>query len=202
MKIICVGRNYADHAKELKNDVPQEPVIFLKPDTALLKDGKPFYLPDHLGEIHHELELVLRICKNGKHISEKFASDYYDQIGLGIDFTARELQSTLKSKGLPWELAKAFDHSAVLGDLRPKAAYQLDNIRLQLNINGETRQQGHTADMLFGFNKLISFISRYFSLRQGDLIYTGTPAGVGPVKIGDRLEGLLNDERLLAFEVK
>lgn len=202
MKIICVGRNYADHAKELKNDVPQEPVIFLKPDTALLKDGKPFYLPDHLGEIHHELELVLRICKNGKHISEKFASDYYDQIGLGIDFTARELQSTLKSKGLPWELAKAFDHSAVLGDLRPKTAYQLDNIRLQLNINGEIRQQGHTADMLFGFNKLISFISRYFSLRQGDLIYTGTPAGVGPVKIGDRLEGLLNDERLLAFEVK
>lgn len=202
MKIICVGRNYADHAKELKNDVPQEPVIFLKPDTALLKDSKPFYLPDHLGEIHHELELVLRICKNGKHISEKFAPDYYDQIGLGIDFTARELQSTLKSKGLPWELAKAFDHSAVLGDLRPKAAYQLDNIRLQLNINGETRQQGHTADMLFGFNKLISFISRYFSLRQGDLIYTGTPAGVGPVKIGDRLEGLLNDERLLAFEVK
>lgn len=202
MKIICVGRNYADHAKELKNDVPQEPVIFLKPDTALLKDSKPFYLPDHLGEIHHELELVLRICKNGKHISEKFAPVYYDQIGLGIDFTARELQSTLKSKGLPWELAKAFDHSAVLGDLRPKAAYQLDNIRLQLNINGETRQQGHTADMLFGFNKLISFISRYFSLRQGDLIYTGTPAGVGPVKIGDRLEGLLNDERLLAFEVK
>lgn len=202
MKIICVGRNYADHAKELKNDVPQEPVIFLKPDTALLKDSKPFYLPDHLGEIHHELELVLRICKNGKHISEKFAPDYFDQIGLGIDFTARELQSTLKSKGLPWELAKAFDNSAVLGDLRPKTAYQLDNIHLQLNINGETRQQGHTADMLFGFNKLISFISRYFSLRQGDLIYTGTPAGVGPVKIGDRLEGLLNDERLLAFEVK
>jgi 2-keto-4-pentenoate hydratase/2-oxohepta-3-ene-1,7-dioic acid hydratase in catechol pathway len=202
MKIICVGRNYADHAKELQNDIPQEPVIFLKPDTALLKDGKPFYLPDHLGEIHHELELVLRICKNGKHISEKFAPDYYDQIGLGIDFTARELQAQLKRKGLPWELAKAFDNSAVLGELRPKSAYQLGDLQLQLTVNGEIRQQGHTADMLFGFNKLISFISRYFSLRQGDLIYTGTPAGVGPVVIGDRLEGLLNGETLLAFEVK
>lgn len=202
MKIICVGRNYADHAKELQNDIPQEPVIFLKPDTALLKDGKPFYLPDHLGEIHHELELVLRICKNGKHISEKFAPDYYDQIGLGIDFTARELQAQLKRKGLPWELAKAFDNSAVLGELRPKSAYQLGDLQLQLTVNGEIRQQGHTADMLFGFNKLISFISRYFSLRQGDLIYTGTPAGVGPVVIGDRLEGLLNGETLLTFEVK
>ncbi len=202
MKIICVGRNYADHARELKNDVPSSPVIFLKPDTALLKDGKPFYLPDHLGEIHHELELVLRICKNGKHISEKFAPDYYDQIGLGIDFTARTLQNELKTKGLPWELAKAFDSSAVLGDLVPKNELAAGNWELELRINDEPRQHGNTADMLFSFNHIISFVSRYFSLRQGDLIYTGTPAGVGPVRIGDRLVGKLNGKQLLDFEVR
>ncbi len=202
MKIICVGRNYADHARELNNDVPTEPVIFLKPDSALLKDGKAFYLPDHLGEIHHELEIVLRICKNGKHIAEKFAPDYYDQIGLGIDFTARELQTTLKSKGLPWELAKGFDHSAVLGQLLPKATFAGAPLGLELKINGESRQTGSTADMLFSFEKIISFVSRYFSLRQGDLLYTGTPAGVGPVNIGDRLQGYLNGQELLAFEVK
>lgn len=202
MKIICVGRNYADHAKELQNDIPTEPVIFLKPDSALLKDGKAFYLPDHLGEIHHELEIVLRICKNGKHISEKFAPDYYDQIGLGIDFTARELQTQLKNKGLPWELAKGFDNSAVLGDLKPKAGMNPSDLGLELKINGETRQTGHTSAMLFSFDKIISFVSRYFSLRQGDLIYTGTPAGVGPVKIGDALKGYLNGEEMLSFEVK
>lgn len=202
MKIICVGRNYADHAKELKNDIPTEPVIFLKPDSALLKDGKAFYLPDHLGEIHHELEIVLRICKNGKHISEKFAPDYYDQIGLGIDFTARELQTQLKNKGLPWELAKGFDNSAVLGDLKPKVGMNPSDLGLELKINGEKRQTGHTSAMLFSFDKIISFVSRYFSLRQGDLIYTGTPAGVGPVKIGDTLKGYLNGEEMLSFEVK
>jgi 2-keto-4-pentenoate hydratase/2-oxohepta-3-ene-1,7-dioic acid hydratase in catechol pathway len=202
MKIICVGRNYADHARELKNDVPSSPVIFLKPDTALLKDGKPFYLPDHLGEVHHELEIVLRICKNGKHISEKFAPDYYDQIGLGIDFTARTLQNELKTKGLPWELAKAFDSSAVLGDLVPKHELNLGDLQLELLVNNEQRQYGNTADMLFSFNYIISFVSRYFSLRQGDLIYTGTPAGVGPVQIGDRLVGKLNGKQLLDFEVK
>jgi len=202
MKIICVGRNYADHAKELKNDIPTEPVIFLKPDSALLKDGKAFYLPDHLGEIHHELEIVLRVCKNGKHIAEKFAPEYYDQIGLGIDFTARELQTQLKNKGLPWELAKGFDNSAVLGDLKPKAGFDPNNLQLELKINGESRQTGHTGDMLFSFDKIISFVSRYFSLRQGDLIYTGTPAGVGPVKIGDELKGYLNGEELLRFEVR
>lgn len=202
MKIICVGRNYADHARELKNDVPSSPVIFLKPDTALLKDGKPFYLPDHLGEVHHELEIVLRICKNGKHISEKFAPDYYDQIGLGIDFTARTLQNELKTKGLPWELAKAFDSSAVLGDLVPKHELSLSDLQLELLVNNEQRQYGNTADMLFSFNYIISFVSRYFSLRQGDLIYTGTPAGVGPVQIGDRLVGKLNGKQLLDFEVK
>lgn len=202
MKIICVGRNYADHAKELKNDIPTEPVIFMKPDSALLKDGKAFYLPEHLGEIHHELEIVLRICKNGKHIAEKFAGEYYDSIGLGIDFTARELQTQLKNKGLPWELAKGFDNSAVLGDLKPKADFDAANLGLELRINGEIKQVGNTADMLFSFDKIITFVSRYFSLRQGDLIYTGTPAGVGPVKIGDELVGYLNGQELLRFEVK
>jgi 2-keto-4-pentenoate hydratase/2-oxohepta-3-ene-1,7-dioic acid hydratase in catechol pathway len=203
MKIICVGRNYADHARELNNEVPTEPVIFLKPDSAILKDGKAFYLPDHLGSVHHELEIVLRICKNGKHISPKFASDYYDQIGLGIDFTARELQTKLKNKGLPWELAKGFDGSAVLGDFVSKSQLgDMMNLQLQLQVNGEKRQEGNTSDLLFSFEAIIVFVSQYFTLRQGDLIYTGTPAGVGPVQPGDKLEGYLNGQKMLAFEVK
>lgn len=203
MKIICVGRNYADHARELNNEVPTEPVIFLKPDSAILKDGKAFYLPDHLGSVHHELEIVLRICKNGKHISPKFASDYYDQIGLGIDFTARELQTKLKNKGLPWELAKGFDGSAVLGDFVSKSQLgDMMNLQLQLQVNSEKRQEGNTRDLLFSFEAIIVFVSQYFTLRQGDLIYTGTPAGVGPVQPGDKLEGYLNGQKMLAFEVK
>lgn len=203
MKIICVGRNYADHAKELNNEVPTEPVIFLKPDSAILKDGKAFYLPDHLGEIHHELEVVLRICKNGKHIQEKFASSYYDQLGLGIDFTARDLQSRLKSKGLPWELAKGFDGSAVLGQFVPKESLgELQALQLRLDVDGSLRQQGNTRDLLFPFEKIIAFVSRYFTLRQGDLIFTGTPAGVAAVQPGNRLQGYLNAQCLLDFEVK
>lgn len=203
MKIICVGRNYADHAKELNNEVPTEPVIFLKPDSAILKDGKAFYLPDHLGEIHHELEVVLRICKNGKHIQEKFASSYYDQLGLGIDFTARDLQSRLKSKGLPWELAKGFDGSAVLGQFVPKESLgELQALQLRLDVDGSPRQQGNTRDLLFPFEKIIAFVSRYFTLRQGDLIFTGTPAGVAAVQPGNRLQGYLNAQCLLDFEVK
>ncbi len=203
MKIICVGRNYADHARELNNDVPTEPVIFLKPDSAILKDGRAFYVPDHLGSVHHELEIVLRICKNGKHISPKFAADYYDQIGLGIDFTARDLQTKLKNKGLPWELAKGFDGSAVLGDFVPKASWgDMAQLQLELRVNGEKRQAGNTRDLLFSFEAIIAFVSQYFTLRQGDLIYTGTPAGVGPVQPGDKLEGYLNGQKLLAFEVK
>lgn len=203
MKIICVGRNYADHARELNNEVPTEPVIFLKPDSAILKDGKAFYLPDHLGSIHHELEIVLRICKNGKHISPKFASDYYDQIGLGIDFTARDLQTKLKSKGLPWELAKGFDGSAVLGDFTPKSQLgDMAQLQIELEVNGEKRQAGNTRDLLFSFEAIIVFVSQYFTLRQGDLIYTGTPAGVGQVQAGDKLEGFLNNQRMLFFEVK
>jgi len=203
MKIICVGRNYADHARELNNEVPTEPVIFLKPDSAILKDGKAFYLPDHLGGVHHELEVVLRVCKNGKHISPKFASDYYDQLGLGIDFTARDLQTKLKNKGLPWELAKGFDGSAVLGDFVPKSQLgDLAQLQLELLVNGEKRQEGNTRDLLFSFEAIIAFVSQYFTLRQGDLIYTGTPAGVGPVQAGDKLEGFLNGQKMLAFEVK
>lgn len=203
MKIICVGRNYADHARELNNEVPTEPVIFLKPDSAILKDGKAFYLPDHLGSVHHELEIVLRICKNGKHVSPKFAAEYYDQIGLGIDFTARDLQSKLKNKGLPWELAKGFDGSAVLGDFVPKSQLgNLAQLQLELLVNGEKRQEGNTRDLLFSFEAIIAFVSQYFTLRQGDLIYTGTPAGVGPVQAGDKLEGFLNGQKMLAFEVK
>lgn len=203
MKIICVGRNYADHARELNNEVPTEPVIFLKPDSAILKDGKAFYLPDHLGSIHHELEIVLRVCKNGKHIAPRFAADYYDQIGLGIDFTARDLQTKLKNKGLPWELAKGFDGSAVLGDFVPKESLGvLQALQLELQVNGEKRQEGNTRDLLFSFEAIISFVSQYFSLRQGDLIFTGTPAGVGPVQTGDKLEGFLNGQNLLAFQVK
>lgn len=203
MKIICVGRNYADHARELNNEVPTEPVIFLKPDSAILKDGKAFYLPDHLGGVHHELEIVLRVCKNGKHISPKFAADYYDQIGLGIDFTARDLQTKLKNKGLPWELAKGFDGSAVLGDFVPKSQLSdMANLKLELRVNGEKRQEGNTSDLLFSFEAIIAFVSQYFTLRQGDLIYTGTPAGVGPVQSGDKLEGYLNGQKMLDFEVK
>lgn len=203
MKIICVGRNYADHARELNNEVPTEPVIFLKPDSAILKDGKAFYLPEHLGEIHHELEVVLRVCKNGKHIHEKFASAYYDQIGLGIDFTARDLQNKLKSKGLPWELAKGFDSSAVLGDFIAKETLpNLSSLQIRLDIDGSERQQGNTRDLLFTFEKIITFVSQYFTLRQGDLIFTGTPAGVSAVQPGNRLQGYLNNQLLLDFEVK
>lgn len=203
MKIICVGRNYADHARELNNEVPTEPVIFLKPDSAILKDGKAFYLPEHLGEIHHELEVVLRVCKNGKHIHEKFASAYYDQIGLGIDFTARDLQNKLKSKGLPWELAKGFDGSAILGDFIAKETLgNLSSLQIRLDIDGSERQQGNTRDLLFTFEKIITFVSQYFTLRQGDLIFTGTPAGVSAVQPGNRLQGYLNNQLLLDFEVK
>lgn len=203
MKIICVGRNYADHARELNNEVPTEPVIFLKPDSAILKDGKAFYLPEHLGEIHHELEVVLRVCKNGKHIHEKFASAYYDQIGLGIDFTARDLQNKLKSKGLPWELAKGFDGSAVLGDFIAKETLpNLSSLQIRLDIDGSERQQGNTRDLLFTFEKIITFVSQYFTLRQGDLIFTGTPAGVSAVQPGNRLQGYLNNQLLFDFEVK
>lgn len=203
MKIIAVGRNYAEHAKELNNDIPGSPVIFMKPDTAVLKDNKPFYLPDFSEEIHHEIELVLKISKEGKHISEKFAANYFEEIGLGIDFTARDIQKKHKEKGLPWELAKAFDNSAPISRFINKTTFEnLYNLNFHLDINGKTVQNGNTKDLLFSFEKLIVFISQYITLKKGDLIFTGTPAGVGKIAIGDKLTGYLGTEKLLDFEIK
>ncbi|MES2447941.1 MAG: fumarylacetoacetate hydrolase family protein [Bacteroidota bacterium] len=203
MKIIAIGRNYAAHAKELNNAVPTKPIIFLKPDTAVLKDNKPFYIPDFSSDIHYELEVVLKICKEGKHIAEKFASNYYDELGLGIDFTARDIQTQHKEKGLPWELAKAFDHSAAVSSFLPKADFaDMYNLNFELQINKESRQKGHTANLLFSFENIISFVSQYITLKKGDLIFTGTPEGVGQVKHGDQLEAWLEGKQLLNFSVK
>jgi acylpyruvate hydrolase len=203
MKIIAIGRNYAEHAKELNNPVPGLPVIFMKPDTALLKDNKPFYHPDFSEDIHHEIEVVLKISKEGKHISEKFAGNYFDEIALGIDFTARDIQSKHKEKGLPWELAKAFDGSAPVSVFLPKLQFaDLGNLNFRLDVNGETRQAGNTSNMLFSFEYIIAFVSKYITLKKGDLIFTGTPQGVGKVKAGDRLQGFLEGQQLLDFYVK
>ena len=203
MKIIAIGRNYAAHALELNNPVPTTPVIFMKPDTALLKDNKPFYIPDFSNDIHYELEVVLKICKEGKHIQEKFAANYYEEIGLGIDFTARDIQSRHKEKGLPWELAKSFDNSAAISNFIPKT--QVENIYdfdFKLDINQQNRQQGNTKNLLFSFEKIIAFVSQYITLKKGDLIFTGTPEGVGQVLAGDHLEAWLNGEQLLNFNIK
>jgi 2-keto-4-pentenoate hydratase/2-oxohepta-3-ene-1,7-dioic acid hydratase in catechol pathway len=203
MKIICVGRNYGAHAKELGNEVPDEPVIFLKPDTALLKDNKPFYLPDWSQDIHYEAELVFKVGRNGKYISGAHAYKYVEEITLGIDFTARDVQTKLKNKGLPWELAKAFDGSAVIGKFSKISDLQnKDEIAFSLQKNGETVQKATSAEMIFSLAKLISFVSRYISLKQGDLIFTGTPQGVGPVAIGDELRGFLENEEVFAFKIK
>ena len=204
MKILCIGRNYADHIAELHNETPDAPVIFAKPDTALLQRNQPFFYPDFSRDIHYEIELVLRVCKNGKHIESPFASTYYDAIGLGIDFTARDLQSQLKSKGLPWELAKGFDGSAPLSEtFKPLSDFpDLKNIQFRLEVNGEVRQQGNSGLMLHPFDAIISYISKFITLKMGDLIFTGTPSGVGPVKIGDQLTGYIGDEKLLDLAVK
>lgn len=204
MKIICIGRNYADHIAELHNEVPTAPVIFMKPETALLQRNQPFFVPDFSSDIHHELELVLRVSKNGKHIEEKFAHTYFDAIGLGIDFTARDLQSELKKKGLPWELAKAFDGSAPIStSFKPAGEFaDLANIDFHLEVNGEVRQRGNSSLMLHPFAKIISFVSQYVTLKMGDLIFTGTPSGVGPVKAGDQLSGFLEGEKILDVAVR
>ncbi len=202
MKIFCVGRNYSEHAKELGNAVPENPVIFTKPDTALLKNNEPFYHPDFSDDVHYEVELVIRISKMGKKIQEKFAQNYFNEIGLGIDFTARDLQAKLKEKGLPWELAKGFDGSAVLGSFISVEQIDLKNISFSLKKNDELVQQGNTAQMIFSFEKIVSFVSQYFTLKVGDLIYTGTPAGVGKVNIGDVLEGFIREEKMLSCEVR
>lgn len=203
MKVIAVGRNYIEHAKELNNPVPKKPVIFLKPDTAVLKNNRNFYYPEFSKDIHYEVELVVQICKEGKHVDEKFAANYYDKIGLGIDFTARDIQTEHKEKGLPWELAKAFDHSAPVSYLFPKEKYNLaKNIHFSLEINKVQVQEGNTSDMIFSIEKLISFVSQYITLRKGDLLFTGTPAGVGPITIGDHLVGYLEGEAVLDFHIK
>jgi len=204
MKIIAVGRNYAEHAKELNNPVPTTaPVIFMKPDTALIKDNKPFYHPDFSTDIHHEIEIVLKVCKEGKHVNEKFAADYFDEIALGIDFTARDIQQRHKEKGLPWELAKGFDGSAPISKFLPKSQFaDLYDLNFKLDVNGKTRQVGSTKDLLFKFEFIIAFVSKYITLKKGDLIYTGTPQGVAKVNIGDRLEGYLENHKMLDFYVK
>lgn len=202
MKIICIGRNYIEHAKELSNPIPKSPIIFMKPSTALLTDGKPFYHPDFSSNIHYELEVILKICKNGKAISQKFADSYYNQIGLGIDFTARDVQDESKAKGHPWETAKAFDHSAVTGDFLDKADLHTTELRFQLFKNGHLAQEGNTKDLIFSFSYLISYISRFFTLQTGDIIFTGTPAGVGKIETGDILEGILEGKKLLECKIK
>ncbi len=203
MKIFCIGRNYSEHAKELGNAVPEDPVVFTKPDTALLKNGEPFYLPDFSSDVHHEVELVIKINKVGKNIQEKFARNYFSEIGMGIDFTARDVQAKLKAKGLPWDLAKGFDGAAPLGNFIDVSQREsLENISFGLQKNKVWVQQGNSKDMIFSFEKIIAFVSSYFTLKVGDLIYTGTPAGVGPVAIGDTLEAYLENELALTCEVK
>ena len=203
MKILCIGRNYADHISELNNERPSEPVIFLKPDTAILKDNEPFYYPDFSNDIHHEVEIVLKINKVGKNIEAKFAHKYYDEIGIGIDFTARDVQSKLKEKGLPWEKAKAFNGSAPISGFVPKTRFpDLQNLNFHLEVNGDVRQKGNTNLMLWNFDEIIAEISTYFTLKTGDLVFTGTPAGVGKVIVGDKLTAFIENEEMMSFEVK
>lgn len=204
MRIFAVGRNYVEHIEELKNERPDEPVIFTKPDTAILRNNAPFYLPDFSKDVHHEVELVLRICKEGKNIDEKFALSYVDAIGVGIDFTARDLQQKAKEKGLPWDIAKGFNGSAPISDkfIPVKDFKDLGNINFKLEIDGKLKQAGNTSLMLFSFSYVINYLSRFFTLRAGDLIFTGTPKGVSAVAIGNKLAAYIEDEKLLEFEVR
>lgn len=204
MKIFAVGLNYASHNKEMKRTFESsEPVLFMKPDTALLKDGKPFFLPDFSEDVQYETELVVRVSRLGKNIAERFAHRYYDQVTVGIDFTARDLQKKQKELGLPWEIAKGFDHSAAVGTFIPiESVTALQDLNFRLDINGETVQSGNSRDMIYPVDRIIAFISRFFTLKIGDLIFTGTPAGVGPVKINDHLQGYIEDRKLLDFRVK
>lgn len=203
MKIICIGRNYADHIKELDNAKPTDPVIFLKPDTAILLKKQPFFIPDFSNEVHHEVELLVRINKIGKHIDQKFAHKYYDEIGLGIDFTARDLQADLKEKRLPWEKAKAFDGSAVIGKFIEKEQFKdVNNINFSLERNGNTVQNGNSMLMMWKIDALIEYISKYFTLKIGDIIFTGTPAGVGKVEANDVLKGFIEETEMFSIKVK
>lgn len=203
MKLICIGRNYTKHIEELENEKPSNPVIFLKPDTSILLKKQPFFIPEFSDEVHHEVEVLVKIKKVGKYIDKKFAHKYYDEIGLGIDFTARDLQSKLKSKGLPWEKAKAFDGAAVIGKWLPKTQFaDIDNINFSLKKNEEQVQTGNTRLMLWKINELIEYVSKYFTLKIGDIIFTGTPAGVGKVFANDQLKGYIEDQEIFSIKIK
>ena len=203
MKLICIGRNYAQHISELKNEKPTEPVLFLKPDTAILLKKHPFFIPDFSDEVHHEVEVLVKINRVGKHIDVKFAHKYYDEIGLGIDFTARDLQQKLKEKGLPWEKAKAFDGSAVVGKWVSKSKFEnLDNLPFSLLKNNKTVQSSTTQDMLWSIDEIIAYVSQFFTLKIGDIIFTGTPSGVSPVQPNDSLKGFIGEEQFFSIKVK
>jgi len=203
MKILAIGQNYAEHNKELNNAVPSEPVVFMKPDSAILKNNKPFFIPDFTEELHYETELIVKFNRLGKNIDAKFSQRYFAEIGLGVDFTARDLQRKLKAGGKPWEISKAFDNSAVIGNFLPVAELgDIQNISFRLDLNGKTVQNGNSANMIFPINELISYVSRFFTIKIGDILFTGTPEGVGKVAIGDRLEGYIFDKKMFDFYVK
>ena len=203
MKIICIGRNYVAHARELNNEVPDKPVFFMKPDSALVIANRPFFYPDFSNDVHHELEVVIRINRLGRSIEERYAHRYYNELALGVDFTARDLQAEQKKKGLPWEIAKGFDYSAPISEFYPLEKYgDIHKLSFRLDVNGKTVQDGNTSLMIFSFEKIIAYVSRFMTLKTGDLIYTGTPAGVGPVAINDRLEAYLEGDKLMDFPVK
>jgi 2-keto-4-pentenoate hydratase/2-oxohepta-3-ene-1,7-dioic acid hydratase in catechol pathway len=203
MKIICIGRNYSEHAKELKNEVPTDPVVFIKPKSAILFPEKPLYYPEFSDNVQYECELVFKICKNGKYVQEKFAHNYYNAVTVGIDFTARDLQEKQKAKGLPWEIAKAFDGSAAVGEFIPiTSGMDINNIKFHLNQNSKPVQNGNSADMLFSIGHIIEYVTTYFTLNIGDLIFTGTPAGVGPIAIYDKLEGFIEGQKLLHVDIR
>ncbi|MCK5068566.1 MAG: fumarylacetoacetate hydrolase family protein [Bacteroidales bacterium] len=203
MKIICIGRNYVAHARELNNEVPERPVFFMKPDSALVISNRPFFYPGFSSDVHHELEVVIRISRLGRSIEERYAGRYFNEVGLGVDFTARDLQAEQKKKGLPWEIAKGFDYSAPVSEFFPVKNYKdLRKLSFRLDLNGKTVQDGNTSLMIFSFEKIISYVSRFMTLKTGDLIFTGTPAGVGPVAIDDRLEAYLEGEKVMDFPVK
>ncbi|GJM29868.1 MAG: 2-hydroxyhepta-2,4-diene-1,7-dioate isomerase [Cyclobacteriaceae bacterium] len=203
MKILAVGRNYAAHIEELNNERPESPVVFLKPDTAILRNNEPFYYPEFSKDIHFEVEILLKISKHGKYIQEKHASEYYQEIGIGIDFTARDLQQYAKEKGLPWALAKGFNNSAPISKFYSKDHFgEINNLNFGLEVDGEQRQQGNTCLMLFTFDQIIAYVSKFFTLKKGDIIFTGTPKGVGPIQVGNRLKAFIEDQTLMDFEVK
>ena len=203
MKIIAVGRNYTDHIKELNNERPDEPVIFTKPETALIQKNNPFYYPDFSTNIHYEVEILLRISKHGKYIEKEFAHNYFDAIGIGIDFTARDIQDKAREKGLPWALAKGFNGSAPISKFVDKSEFKdVKNLDFSLTVNGETRQQGNTSLMIFPFEEILAYVSRFIMLKKGDIIFTGTPKGVGPIEIGNHLEAFIEDKKMLEVEIK